>query len=216
MLGMIRQKVSKGESGVRGKQMRNAFKMCCLFLFLLSHMNSAFGEGAKNMKAVMIIASSDFRDEELFDTKEVLEKGGVEVTIASSSLSPSRGMLGKIANPQILFGNIKVPDYGAVIFVGGGGASEYWDNATAHTIARETVSSGKILGAICIAPVTLANAGVLKGKKATVWPSEGKKLLKDGANYTGKDVQIDSNIVTANGPKAAKKFGKTILRLLSK
>ena len=55
-------------------------------------------------------------------------------------------------------------DYDAVIFVGGPGSSEYWDDPKAHSIAEETVAADKIPGAICIA--SLAKSGVLKGKKA--------------------------------------------------
>jgi len=75
---------------------------------------------------------------------------------------------------------------------------------------------GKVIGAICIAPVTLANAGLLKGRKATVWASEKARIETKGAIYTGADVQVDDNIVTANGPNAAKAFGEALLKLLAK
>ena len=75
-----------------------------------------------------------------------------------------------------------------------------------------------MLSAICIAPVTLANSGVLKGKKGTVWTNEEskieQKLIDKGVNYTGKTVEIDGNIITANGPEAAEEFGKAIVNAL--
>ena len=106
-------------------------------------------------------------------------------------------------------------DYDAVVFVGGVGAQEYWADSTAHAIAKAAVDSGKVLGAICIAPVTLGNAGVLSGKRATVWSSERERLEAGGAVYTGADVEVDGRVVTASGPGAAKEFGKRIATLLS-
>lgn len=194
--------------------MRNVLAIFLVMIIGLSLLNNVFAGEVKDMKAVMIIASSNFRDEELLETKEVLESEGTKVTIASSSLSPSQGMLGAVVKPDILLADIKVADYDAIIFVGGIGSQEYWDDSVAHKIAREATSSGKVLGAICIAPVTLANAGVLDGRCATVWSSEGGKLELKGANYTRKNVEIDGNIVTANGPQSAREFGKAILELL--
>jgi len=165
-------------------------------------------------KVVMVIAHRNFRDEEFEEPRKILEKEGIEVIIASSSKDTATGMFGATAQPDILISELKVEDYDAIIFVGGSGASEYWNDPTAHKIAKEAVKQGKILGAICISPVTLANASVLEGKRATVWPSEIDKLKEKGALYTGEEVEIDGKIITASGPKAAEEFGKAILEAL--
>ena len=165
-------------------------------------------------KIVMIIAKQDFRDEELLKPKRFLESKGATVTVASSSLEPAKGMLGAVVKPDILLSNVKVDDFDVVIFVGGSGAAEYWNDPTAQAIARKTVEQNKLLCAICIAPVTLANAGVLKDKKATVWASEANRLKQAGVKYTGADVEIDGKIITADGPTSAQKFAETIYRKL--
>ncbi|MGR3311182.1 MAG: DJ-1/PfpI family protein [Candidatus Brocadiales bacterium] len=172
--------------------------------------------GIDGKKVVMIIANQNFRDEEFQKPKAILEGQGAKVTVASSSLNKATGMLGATADPEVLYNQIKVQDYDAVVFVGGSGATEYWDDPAAHTIARECVKDGKILAAICIAPVTLANAGVLTGKKATVWSSEIEKLKAKGVNYTGADVQEDGQIITADGPPSAEKFGGALVKALAK
>ena len=166
-------------------------------------------------KIVMIIAKQNFRDEELLQPKRFLEAKGANVTVACSSLSPAKGMLGNVIKPDVLVKDVKVEQFDAVVFVGGSGASEYWNDQTAHAIARKAVAEKKLLCAICIAPVTLANAGVLKEKKATVWSSEAGRLKQLKVNYTGADVETDGNIITANGPKSAQKFGETIYKRLA-
>jgi protease I len=162
-------------------------------------------------KAVLIIAHQRFRDEEFLEPKEILEEGGVEVTVASSSLETATGMLGAKVRPDILLEEVRAEDYDAVVFIGGGGASEYWNNTTAHSIAREALEKGKLLGAICIAPVTIANAGLLKDKKATVFQSETDKIKAKGAIYTGSGVEKDGKIITGQGPAFASAFGKALL-----
>ncbi len=185
-----------------------------LILIMMILLSNNIGEAKMGKKILMIIASQNFRDEELLIPKKLFEKEGYQVVIASSSLKPAKGMLGALVTPQILIDQVNVDDYDAIVFVGGIGAQEYFHNPVAHKIAREAVVKGKVLGAICLAPRILAEAGVLKGKKATVWQSEGKALEEKGAIYTGKPVEIDGKIVTGAGPFAAEEFAKAILNLL--
>lgn len=166
-------------------------------------------------KIVLIIASDGYRDEEFEQPKKILSSSGAEVIVASSSLEEARGTLGGKVKPDILLGDIKVDDFDCIVFVGGGGSSEYWDNPTAHKIAKEAYDSGKMVAAICIAPVTLANAGLLENKRATVYSSEIERLKNKGAIYTGKGVEVDGNIITANGPGNAKKFADSLVKKLS-
>jgi len=166
-------------------------------------------------KIVMIIAHKNFRDEELLETKKVFEDAGCTVKIASTDTVPARGMFGAFVKPDMTLDRVVVNNYEAVIFVGGSGSEVYFNNPTAHLLAREGYEKKKVLGAICIAPCILANAGILRGKNVTVWNGKYMLLLeKKGAKYTGRNVEVDGKIVTANGPEAAEEFGKAILKLL--
>ena len=169
--------------------------------------------GAK--RAVLIVASLDFRDEELFETKRVLDAAGVQTLIASTRIGPIRGMLGGIAEAGILVHQLRVDDYDAIIFIGGPGAVEYFENPVALNIAREAASKRKVLAAICIAPVVLANAGVLTGVRATSFLSERERLQQFGAIYTGVPVERDMLIITASDPMAAVLFGRAIVDTLA-
>jgi len=73
---------------------------------------------------------------------------------------------------------------------------------------------GKVIGAICIAPSILANAGILSGKYATCFHSEEENLKKKGARVTGELVTQDSTLVTGRGPEAAQEFANKVLSLL--
>jgi SagB-type dehydrogenase family enzyme len=166
-------------------------------------------------KAVLIIAGSNFRDEELFETKRALESAKVQTVIASTRTGTITGMLGGRAQADILIGSVLVDDYDAIVFVGGSGAAQYFDDSTALNIARSAAGKSKLLAAICIAPTILANAGVLDGVTATSFPSEQSKLERAGALYTGAPLERDGLIITADGPSSAARFGKTIADALA-
>jgi protease I len=166
-------------------------------------------------KIIMVIAKNKFRDEEYREPREVLEREGAVVTVASSSGETSTGMLGLKVKPNVLIGDVREEDFDGIVFVGGGGAAEYFNDPAAHRLARSFFDHGKLTSAICIAPATLANAGVLKGKKATSFPSSEAALRSKGAVVTNEPVVADGRIVTAVGPEAARKFGEKLVDVLS-
>jgi len=193
------------------------FLKLVFFLFLAGLNVNVYAQSVNMKKAVIIIAKQDFRDEELLEPKKILEDNGIEVKVASTILGEVKGVLGAKVKTDLLVKDIKVSDLDVLIFVGGAGAQQYWNDPLAHKLAQDTLKdANKILAAICIAPVTLAKAGVLKNKKATVWSSESGQLQSAGVNYTGNDVERDGNIITAAGPFAAKKFGEEIVKVLKK
>lgn len=166
-------------------------------------------------KAAFIIAEQNFRDEEYKVPKEVLENKGIKVVTASTTTGECVGKLGMKVTPDVLVKDLDPAEYDAVIFVGGGGSEQYFNDATAHELAKSAYAQGKIVGAICIAPVILANAGLLEGKTATVFPDGAPVLKEKGANYTGKSVEVDGRIITGNGPDAAQEFGEKLADLLA-
>ncbi len=163
-------------------------------------------------KAVMVIAQEQFKDEELFLPKEILEKADIDVQVASATLNLAKSVEGRTFQPQITVKDVKAADFDAVIFVGGAGAIQYWSDPLAHKLVREAYDGGKIVAAICVAPVTLAKAGILKGKRATVWASDSGQLLVAGAKYSRDNVVKDGKIITASGPFAAREFGEELVK----
>jgi len=175
-------------------------------------------QGAANSlagkKAVFIIAPRDFRDEELKEPADLLKARGCAVTIACSVLDTAKGMLGAEVKPDVLLKDVKADDFDAVVFVGGSGAGVYFDDPAAHALARDAAANGKIVAAICIAPSTLARAGLLKGKRATAWTSQRDDLETHGAKWSDGPAERDAWLVTGNGPKAAKEFGELLAQAL--
>jgi len=170
-------------------------------------------------KVLMVIAYRNFRDEEYKLPRRLLESAGAKVVVASTKVGTAVGMLGLRAKVDIPLSKASAKGFDAVIFVGGSGTTALWGNKDALRLAREAAKRRKVLAAICLAPIILANAGVLRGKRATVWPSpDGRtvRMLKSkGAVYVNKPVVKSGNIITANGPKAALSFAREILKALT-
>ncbi len=166
-------------------------------------------------KAVLIVGKENFHDIELFETMRILGSAGVQTVIASSQTGVIRGMLGGVAEARILLNQLRVDDYDAIVFIGGLGAREYFDNTVALDVARAAAAKGKVLAAISIAPTILANSGVLRGIRATSFPSEQAALEQAGATYTNAPVERDRQIITATGPIAVVQFAGAIAETLA-
>ena len=166
-------------------------------------------------KIVLVIAPERFRDEELFDTREELHRAGHRTAIASTRKGKCLGSRGGTARATELLADVEPETYDAVVFVGGGGAKVYFEDPAAQGLASAMHKRRKVVAAICLAPVILANAGVLKGKKATVAGTEAKTMEAGGAEYMGPGVVVSGNVVTANPPKASRMFGKKIHEVLA-
>jgi len=165
-------------------------------------------------RVAMIIAPDQFRDEEYVEPKAVLESHGHKVVTVSVAPGPCRGKLGMMAQADAALRDIDPAHYDAVVFIGGGGASLFFDDADAHALVRAAMDAERVVGAICIAPSTLARAGALDGGRATCFPTQEDDLVDHGATYTGTPVEVWGNVVTANGPQAAHEFGERIAQML--
>ncbi len=165
-------------------------------------------------RILMVIPQNNFRDEELLDPRKIFVEDDFDVTVASEKLMVSTGALGASVTVEEKVTDAKVEDYDAVIFVGGSGIEEYrvYENVHYLNLAKAFSAAGRLVCAICAGPKVLAAAGLLTGKKATIWAGGADYIRARGADYTGEDVTIDENVITASGPHAAKKFAVAILR----
>jgi protease I len=165
-------------------------------------------------KVVFITAPEAFRDEEYYKPKKILEEAGIEIITASVKTGKLRGKFGLKTTSTLLIQDVNPSDFDAVAYIGGSGSVVFFNNCYALKLANDFFKQQKPVVSICIASVILANAGILKGKKATVFIDGKEALLKGGAIYTGNPLEIDGNIITANGPDAAEDFGKAVLKSL--
>lgn len=167
----------------------------------------------KTMKKIaIIIANQEFRDEEYFETKVLLEKSGLKTTSFSNEKGLAIGRFGGEVLINNILEDLNINDFDGILFVGGSGAIKYLDNEISYQKIREAYNRKKLVAAICIAPLILFHAGVLE--KATVWSSSmDKTAVKElGDVYVSKNVVKNKNIITADGPESINDFSNCIIK----
>jgi protease I len=174
-----------------------------------------------NKKNLIIIAFKDFQDQEYLLPKKIIEDSGFKTETISNKKGIAIGVFGETVEINKTIEEIDIKNYRSIIFVGGGGCLPYLDNEKSYKLIQEAEKNKKIIGAICISPVILAKAGILKNKRATVWNSPMdqfpvKTIEREGAYYKANSVVVDNNIITARGPEVADLFGEKIVELLTK
>ncbi len=177
---------------------------------------SAETPGDVSKKILMVIAPENFRDEELFEPKKIFEDNGVIVTIASTSTGTAKGMLGATVKPDMALADVNMSEYEAIVIIGGAGSKDYlWENMELRRMVKDANARNRVVSAICISPVVLARAGVLEGKRCTVFPDPEcvDELKEHGAVYVNKDVVVSDNIITGRDPKSAKSFARAVLEV---
>ena len=129
---------------------------------------------------LMVIASNQFRDEEYQKPRALLEAAGAMVTVASSSLKEATGMLGLEVKPDILLKDAKMEQFDAVVFVGGMGATEYWENPAAHALAKSAYQSGKVTSA---GSEVIRGTGHARGSAAHASSANPTMSMSDNVYY---------------------------------
>jgi len=171
-------------------------------------------------RVLFIIAQNNFRDEELTIPRRVLGNAGIPSDVASLTTDTATGMFGLEVMPDVRVIDVQLDKYTMVVVVGGSGALDLAEREEVTGFVHEADQQGKLLGAICLGPTVLAQAGVLEGKRATVWSSavsrESIKTLEDnGALYVHEPVVVDGRIVTAWGPDKAQGFGEKLVEMIA-
>ncbi|HTY91718.1 MAG TPA: DJ-1/PfpI family protein [Methanocella sp.] len=172
-----------------------------------------------NTEIVLVAAPEGFRDEELFVPEDVFSAAGAFVLTASTTKKTINGSEGGSTDPDLHIEDINVDDLNALVIAGGRGARQYlWNDEALLRKVSEANEKGKIIGAICISGAIPAIAGIMRGRKGTVYPDpEALEVLKKaGETYVGEGVVVDGNVVTGAGPEYAKEFAGMILALLYK
>ena len=147
------------------------------------------------MKKAIVFLANGFEEMEALGTVDILRRGGIEVTTVSITTDPVViGAHNVPVTADTTLNNALLNDADALILPGGM-LGQY----------RE----GRIVAAICAAPMVLGGLGLLKGRKATCYPGFEPKLI--GANVTGEAVEVSDNVITGKGPGLVMNFGLALV-----
>lgn len=163
------------------------------------------------MATALVLLSDGFEEIEAVTIIDVLRRGGVTVTTASLADGRVTGSHQITLEADQLLAGVAVESFDALVLPGGPAAKTLREDERAQAAIRQAAAAGKLLGAVCAGPTALEVAGVLAGKRATVYP--GNQL--PSAQQVEARVVEDGNVITSRGPGTTMEFALALVKRLS-
>ncbi len=165
---------------------------------------------------VAILATHGFEQSELFAPKKALEEAGADVKIVSLEAGEIKGWnendWGKTIAVDLTINEANAENFDALQLPGGVmNPDKLRTNEKAINFIKAFFEAGKPVGAICHAPWTLIEAGVVKDRKVTSWASLKTDLENAGAKWTDSEVVTDNGLVTSRKPEDLPAFNEKII-----
>lgn len=165
-------------------------------------------------KVYMFLANGSEEIESLIPV-DVFRRGGVEVKTVSITGSEYVEMAhGVVLKADMKFEDADFSDADLLMLPGGlPGATNLNEHEGVRKAVLSQYENGKLVAAICAAPMVLGSLGIVEGKRATCYPGFEKYLT--GAEYTHELCTVDGNVVTGEGPAATLPYAYTLLAMLT-
>jgi protease I len=167
-------------------------------------------------KKVAILAADMFEQVELVEPKQALEGEGAETHVVSLKSGEVQGFnhydkADKIKVDKTVE-EVSADDYDALMLPGGvGNPDTLRTDENAVQFVRSFFEQGKPVAAICHAPWTLVEAGVVRGRKVTSWPSLQTDIRNAGGNWLDEEVVVDAGLVTSRKPDDIPAFNSKMI-----
>lgn len=159
-------------------------------------------QGCEELEAVTII--------------DLLRRAGITVITAGLDSEPVRASRGVVLVPDMKLEDALIDRFDMIVLPGGlPGADHLGSDPRIVSLIKEMARTEKFTAAICAAPVVLAKAGVLDGKRATSYPGMLEKLGMKSIQCSGEAVVRDGKTVTSRGPGTAMDFALELIEVLT-
>ena len=167
-------------------------------------------------KRVAIVAADMVERVELIEPRKALQDAGAETDLISlkpgeiktfNHFAPAESEKVDRAVEEV-----DASEYDALMIPGGvGNPDQLRGDENMVAFVRDFFEQGKPVAAICHAPWVLIDAGVVRGRTMTSWPTVGTDLRNAGANWVDKEVVVDGGLVTSRKPDDIPAFNKKII-----
>lgn len=158
-------------------------------------------QGCEELEAVTII--------------DLLRRAGIEVVSAGLDNHPVKASRGVMLLPDTTLDEALKHEFDMIALPGGmPGMTHLKNDPRIIALLKKMAAAGKYTCAICAAPVVLAEAGLLSGKRATSYPGFLDKLSLPGVSYLNDAVVADGKVITSRGPGTAMDFALKLIETL--
>ena len=172
--------------------------------------------GKLNGKKVAILVENGFEQVEMTEPRKALEEAGAGTDLISPVQGKVKGWQhtrwGDEFDVHVSLAQASAEDYDALLLPGGVMSPDKLRmNPQAVSFVRRFFEEGKPVAAICHGPWTLIDAGVVRGRRVTSWPSLRTDLRNAGANWTDEQVIVDNGLVTSRKPDDIPAFNRKMI-----
>lgn len=163
------------------------------------------------MKKVCVLLAEGFEEVEALTISDIMRRAKVScdlISIKDKKVTSSHGVT--VEADKLLDDDM---EYDLIVLPGGmPGATNLRDDERVIKILKKQNKEGKLIGAICAAPIVLGKAGLTDGRKITSYPGYEDEL--PNCDYSEEAVVVDGNIITSRGPATAMAFSYKLLEML--
>lgn len=173
----------------------------------------------KGMRVAMLVTEG-FEQSELVEPKRALEEARAQALIVSPQTGEVQGWnhydKADRFTVDVALNEARPEDFDALVLPGGvANPDQLRMQPRAVQFVQEFVESGKPVGVICHGAWTLVEAGVVKGRTLTSWPSIKTDLLNAGAQWVDEEVVVDGNLISSRKPQDLPAFNRTLIEQFS-
>ena len=161
--------------------------------------------GKLDGKKVAILAAEGVEEVELTEPRKAVEQEGADVILVSTEAGDVQAFnhldKGDTLTADKAVRDVSAEDFDALLLPGGVANPDFLrTDDDAVGFVRDFAKSGKPIGVICHGPWTLVEAGVLKGRTLTSWPSLQTDIRNAGGTWVDEEVHVDNGWVSSRKP----------------
>jgi protease I len=170
---------------------------------------------------VAILVADGFEQVEMTEPRKALQEAGADAQIVSPAKNEVQGWnhfdKADKFKVDVALNEADANDFGALLLPGGvANPDQLRMMPAAVEFVRSFFEAGKPVAVICHGPWTLIDAGVVKGRAITSWPSVKTDLINAGAKWTDKEVVVDSGLVSSRKPDDIPEFNRKMVAEFAK
>jgi protease I len=171
-------------------------------------------------KTVAILATDGFEQSELVKPKQALEEAGARTQVISPAEKKIRGWnhkdWGEEMPVDVPLKSADAAQYDALLLPGGVmNPDQLRMNPDAVRFVKHFFDRGKPVAAICHGPWMLVEAGAVRGRTVTSWPSLKTDIRNAGGTWVDEEVIVSNGVVTSRNPDDIPAFNREMIALFS-
>ena len=163
------------------------------------------------MKKACVLLAEGFEEIEALTVSDIIRRANITCDLVSIDAKVVKSSHGVVIESDKIFDESM--EYDLVVLPGGmPGAANLRDDERVIKFIKKQNEEGKLIGAICAAPIVLGKADLTNGRNITSYPGYEDEL--PNCNYLEDSVVVDNNIITSRGPATSMAFAYKLLEKL--